>query len=720
MIAGVVVLSFAVSQAAVGWGREVGFRPFDLVRATSAAGIGAAVPAGLIALVGARMRKIDGERIIARLVFWSAPLAAVALAAAMALGAADPPPWILPANLGLLGIIGWRVRLFRKAPAEVAPTAWVIVATGFAFTALHWGPATPDSKGALAFALVGPFLALVTCALGALQIAMRRLPRPMTACAGLTLVACTIAAWLPWVLVDGYVKAKLIVVVTLAFGTAHLAAAAVFRSRRRLPCALFSAAAGVVGAMVLSSVWMALLPVPERFGAFSRDSAVGLVWFAASAPQDADLDGHYAADAGGNDPDDQRASLTPPATLRNPEEPAEQVDVGAADAPAPTFEQPVDHVIVFIVDSLRADLLNDADKRAQFDFLDKLDAQSARFQRAYAPSNRTRFSLGPMMTGIAPEVFASIVDRPELYARTLDDNWIGHLSTKRAGADGRSALIFSTPFAWMLDGEFDVEADHRVIDPTTDAKGHTSAQFVSHFETLIDRGFFDAAPTVTVGYLADPHAEHVCADGRQGGYDCYIEEVQMVDRALERVYDRLEREGVLDRALLVVTADHGRAFGELNYSGHATTLAEDSVRVALLMRLPNAKHRRVRTPVSLKALPSTAADALHVDPVTPQLNASLLGHLDDDTDAPDDPVIVDNRRGSEGLFPVHRTALIEDDRRLTYDWHTTHRTLVNLDEEIEAGSDFAPEEPQLAQKLVERLLDLREEALEVGRQSLAE
>lgn len=714
-----VVLSFAVSQAAVGWGREVGFRPFDLVRVASAAGIGAAVPAALIALLGARMRKIGGERVIARLLFWSAPLAAVALAATMALDAADPPRWILPANLALLGLIGWRARLFWRAPAEAVPTAWIIVAAGFAFTTLHWGAPAPDSKGAMAFTLIGPPLALVVCVLGVLQVSMRRLNRPLAACAGLSLAACAMAAWLPWVLIDGYVKAKLIVVVALAFGTAHLATTAAGEARRALPRALSLGAAGAMVTMVLAAIWMALLPVPDRFGSLSRDSAVGLVWFAASTPQDADLDGHYAADAGGNDPDDNSASLTPPAILHDPHEPADRPEVDVADSAAQPLEQPVDHVIVFIVDSLRADLVNDADERARFDFLDKLDAQSTRFERAYAPSNRTRFSLGPMLTGIAPEVFASIADRPELYARTLDDHWIGHLSAKRAGADGHSALIFSTPFAWMLDGEFDVEADYRVIDPTTDERGHTSAQFVSRFEALIDGGFFDAAPTVTVGYLADPHAEHVCADGTEGGYECYVDEVQKVDRALERVYDRLEREGVLDRALVVVTADHGRAFGELSYEGHATTLADASVRVALLMRLPDAEPRRVRTPVSLTALPATAADALHVEPVAPQLNASLLGHLDDDTDAPEDPVIVDNRRGTGGLFPVHRTAFIEGDRKLTYDWHTTHHTLVDLDEELEAGSDLSRQEPKRAEKMIERLFKQREEALDLGRKSLA-
>lgn len=65
----------------------------------------------------------------------------------------------------------------------------------------------------------------------------------------------------------------------------------------------------------------------------------------------------------------------------------------------------------------------------------------------------------------------------------------------------------------------------------------------------------------------------------------YARGVETADRALGRLFDDLDRLGLLDRMLVVVTSDHGEAFFEHGELLH-TTIHEEVLRVPLLVRWP--------------------------------------------------------------------------------------------------------------------------------------
>lgn len=67
----------------------------------------------------------------------------------------------------------------------------------------------------------------------------------------------------------------------------------------------------------------------------------------------------------------------------------------------------------------------------------------------------------------------------------------------------------------------------------------------------------------------------------------YDGEIAYVDSELRRLFRRLEAAGRWDGALVIVTSDHGEAFGEANHWEHNGIL-EPQVRVPLLVRLPGA------------------------------------------------------------------------------------------------------------------------------------
>jgi arylsulfatase len=66
-------------------------------------------------------------------------------------------------------------------------------------------------------------------------------------------------------------------------------------------------------------------------------------------------------------------------------------------------------------------------------------------------------------------------------------------------------------------------------------------------------------------------------------YDANLRYADWAVGELERL---LRKAGVLDRTLLIVTADHGEAFGEHGYIWHGSGVYEELVRVPLLIRFP--------------------------------------------------------------------------------------------------------------------------------------
>jgi arylsulfatase A-like enzyme len=92
--------------------------------------------------------------------------------------------------------------------------------------------------------------------------------------------------------------------------------------------------------------------------------------------------------------------------------------------------------------------------------------------------------------------------------------------------------------------------------------------------------------------------------------DCYDNCVSYLDERLGELFDELERRGVLDRTLLVVTADHGEGLGEHGLFDHGESLYQSEIRVPLLIVLPARSRYQAVVPetVSLRDLPATIID----------------------------------------------------------------------------------------------------------------
>lgn len=88
----------------------------------------------------------------------------------------------------------------------------------------------------------------------------------------------------------------------------------------------------------------------------------------------------------------------------------------------------------------------------------------------------------------------------------------------------------------------------------------------------------------------------------------YAASVRQVDTWIEQLLDRLDRAGVLDRTVFVVTSDHGENLGESGRLGHAFWLDDRLVRVPLVTMGP--VDLATGSVTSLADLPALLADAV--------------------------------------------------------------------------------------------------------------
>jgi arylsulfatase A-like enzyme len=83
------------------------------------------------------------------------------------------------------------------------------------------------------------------------------------------------------------------------------------------------------------------------------------------------------------------------------------------------------------------------------------------------------------------------------------------------------------------------------------------------------------------------------------------------DAAFAQLIERLRQRGIYEKALIIVTGDHGEAFGERGLMEHGVSVYEDQVHVPLVIKYPNQNEARVvRMPVSHVDLLPTILDTL--------------------------------------------------------------------------------------------------------------
>ncbi len=84
--------------------------------------------------------------------------------------------------------------------------------------------------------------------------------------------------------------------------------------------------------------------------------------------------------------------------------------------------------------------------------------------------------------------------------------------------------------------------------------------------------------------------------------ETYDGAIAYTDRALGRFFGRLKELGVYDKATIMLTADHGEAFGEHGVFLHAHHLYDEIVRAPLIIKAPHMSKRGAYSPVLAQSI----------------------------------------------------------------------------------------------------------------------
>ncbi|HET7293238.1 MAG TPA: sulfatase [Vicinamibacteria bacterium] len=130
------------------------------------------------------------------------------------------------------------------------------------------------------------------------------------------------------------------------------------------------------------------------------------------------------------------------------------------------------------------------------------------------------------------------------------------------------------------------------------------------------------------------------------------------DREVGWLRSRLEAAGLLERTVVIVTADHGEALGEHGFIGHNDQVYEESVRIPLVVRFPRElglAGRRVGALVDHVDMAPTILDLMAVrgDPSAQRAfrGTSLLPVA---LGAPGRPFTVSRNTGALPVFAIHQ------------------------------------------------------------------
>ena len=271
------------------------------------------------------------------------------------------------------------------------------------------------------------------------------------------------------------------------------------------------------------------------------------------------------------------------------------------------------NVVLYVVDALRPDRLGFSGyAKDTSPFLDSLARGGVVFRNAYAQATWTKPSVATLLTSLHPQTHG-VGARSSLDALPDGATTLQGLLREQGYL---TAQFTANPFAGSLsnldqgfDWAFGPEA-FPLRDP--DAKRNKPHSDDIHARLLPWLTAHAAGRFFVYVHSIDPHPPCSAPRGARrlpGGdseSDLYDEEIRFNDDQLRALTEALEALGLTRDTLLVVTADHGEAFGEHGSSGHGLSVRQEELRIPLLFSRPGTlPPRALETPVgSLDVMPT--------------------------------------------------------------------------------------------------------------------
>ncbi len=325
-------------------------------------------------------------------------------------------------------------------------------------------------------------------------------------------------------------------------------------------------------------------------------------------------------------------------------------------------------VILVIVDCLRADVVNAGKYAERLPTFESLRRAGVEFSQARSPATGTLWTLSSLFSGRYYSQLYWTVKPGGVSAKEYphEDGSIRFPEIlSRAGVS--TAMVTEMPDSLGSYGITRGFAEEEVF------KGKTGfADRVMKFAEKRLRRQGDH-PLFLYLHILEAHAPYDRAGDQGTPFERYLRELALVDAELGKLRRFLGSSGLSRRTTLIVTADHGEAFGEHDTSDHGVSVYDELLRVPLLMEGPFIKARRVEQPVSLIDLGPTVLDLFGQPTPGSFLGQSLLPLLRGEDPRLDRPLIADTGRLQQAMIFPDGRKVIRDLRRGTFELYDLTR-----------------------------------------------
>jgi hypothetical protein len=283
-----------------------------------------------------------------------------------------------------------------------------------------------------------------------------------------------------------------------------------------------------------------------------------------------------------------------------------------------TFSLQNRDLLLITIDALRADHVSAYGYgRKTTPNLDRLAQTGVRFERAYAPTAHTSYSVTSLMTGkyMRPLLLQGAGLDSDTWATLLQRYGV------RTAAFYPPAVFFIDPTRFTKFRDSFLGFEYRKVEFL---EGVPRAEQVSDYvgkQPLEQRLF------VWVHLFAphEPYEKHDGFDFGERDVDRYDSEIAFADDALGKIVTEFRR--LRPGSLVIVGADHGEEFGDHGGRYHGTTVFEEQVRVPLVVNAPELFPARVvKEPVQTIDLLPTILASLDV-PRPPRIRGRDLGGI---------------------------------------------------------------------------------------------
>jgi arylsulfatase A-like enzyme len=362
----------------------------------------------------------------------------------------------------------------------------------------------------------------------------------------------------------------------------------------------------------------------------------------------------------------------------------------------PAFRQPY-NVLLITIDTVRYDYTSFGQRpggrtRDTTPHLKRLVERATNFGFAQAPSAGTMASIPAILTS---KFFHSGIAldeqniKPGMPPRLGPQNLTLPEIMKQGGYTTGAILSHEYFNDWgMQQGVDDYDNE---IGRTHDAKRVSSDRVTDRALAWIGRR--SASKWFLWLHYLDPHAQYVAHpdDTNWSGspQDLYESELHFTDKHIGRLLDELRRMPGGDRTIVVVTSDHGDAFGEHGFDGHAIALYREILHVPLIIYVPQNPPRQLDAVVSnLDIVPTIAALCGIPTPGASFEGRSLVPQIFYGEEDPERTVF------AETNYPVPLRAAVTTTRKLVFNMKSNFYELYDLTNDPLEKKNLAGSKPE--------------------------